>query len=48
VGEVRIYSNGKLLGRRELTAMRSVGGPSLLDKTGWYGSQTVHNLFGWI
>jgi D-alanyl-D-alanine carboxypeptidase (penicillin-binding protein 5/6) len=48
VGEVRIYSNGRLLGRRKLIAMRSVGVPSLLGKVGWYGSQTVHNLFGWI
>jgi D-alanyl-D-alanine carboxypeptidase (penicillin-binding protein 5/6) len=48
VGEVRVYSNGRLLGRRKLIAMRSVGKQSLLDKVGWYGSQTVHNLFGWI
>lgn len=48
VGEVRIYSNGRLLGKRKLIAMRSVGVPSLLGKAGWYGSQTVHNLYGWI
>ena len=48
VGEVRIYSNGRLLGRRKLITMRSVGVPSLLGKVGWYGSQTVRNLLGWI
>jgi D-alanyl-D-alanine carboxypeptidase len=48
VGEVRIYSNGRFLGKRELFAMRSVGKPSLLGKVGWYGSRTVHDLLGWI
>jgi D-alanyl-D-alanine carboxypeptidase len=48
VGEVRIFANGKLLGKRKLIAMRSVGKASLLDKAGWYGGQTVHNLWGWI
>jgi len=48
LGEVRIYSNGKLLGKSELVAMRSVGKPSLLGKAGWYSGQILHNLFGWI
>ena len=48
VGEVRIYSNGKLLGRSGLVATRSVERPDLLGKAGWYSSRTVHNLFGWI
>ncbi len=47
LGKVRIYSNGKLLGERDLVALRSVGRPSLLDKIGWYGEQTAHNLFDW-
>ena len=48
LGEVRIYSNGKLLGTSELVAMRSVKRPGLLGKVRWYSGQTVHNLFGWI
>ena len=48
LGEVLIYSNGKLLGERNLMAMRSVGKPGLFDKAGWYGDRTVHNLFGWM
>jgi hypothetical protein len=48
LGEVLIYSNGKLLGERKLIAMRSVERPGLLDKVGWYGGRTVHNLFGWM
>jgi D-alanyl-D-alanine carboxypeptidase (penicillin-binding protein 5/6) len=48
LGEVSIYSNGKLLGKSELVAMRSVKRPGLLGKARWYSGQTVHNLFGWI
>jgi D-alanyl-D-alanine carboxypeptidase len=48
VGEVRVYSGSKFLGERELVAMRSVGKPSLLGKVGWYGKQTIHNLYGWF
>ena len=48
LGEVRIYSNGKLLGKSELVAMRSVKRPGLLGKARWYSGQTVHNLFAWI
>ncbi|MGD0273800.1 MAG: serine hydrolase [Gaiellaceae bacterium] len=48
VGEVRVYSGSKLLGERELVAMRSVGKPGLLGKVGWYGKQTIHNLYGWF
>jgi D-alanyl-D-alanine carboxypeptidase (penicillin-binding protein 5/6) len=48
VGEVRVYSDGKLIGERELVAMRSVGKPGLLGKVGWYGKETIHNLVGWL
>lgn len=48
LGEVRIYSNGKLLGTRDLVAMRSVARPGLLGKAGWYSGRAIHNLFGWI
>jgi len=47
VGKLRIYANGKLLGERELFALRSVGRAGLSDKIGWYGGQTVHELFDW-
>jgi D-alanyl-D-alanine carboxypeptidase (penicillin-binding protein 5/6) len=48
LGELRIYSNGKLLGKSGLVATRSIGKPGLLGKAGWYSGQTLHNLFGWI
>ncbi len=48
VGEVRIYSSGKLLGERRLVALRSVGRSGLRGKIDWYGGQTLHELFGWI
>ena len=48
VGEVRVYSGSKLLGERELVAMRSVAKTGLLGKVGWYGKQTIHNLYGWF
>jgi D-alanyl-D-alanine carboxypeptidase (penicillin-binding protein 5/6) len=48
VGEVRVYSKGRVVGRRELVAMRSVSKRGLFGKLGWYGGQTIQNLFGWI
>jgi D-alanyl-D-alanine carboxypeptidase (penicillin-binding protein 5/6) len=48
VGELRVYSSGKLVGRRGLVALRSVGKPGALGKVGWYGERTFENLFGWI
>jgi D-alanyl-D-alanine carboxypeptidase (penicillin-binding protein 5/6) len=48
VGEVRISSNGRLLAKRELFALRFVGKPGLLGRAGWYGSRTVHELLGWL
>jgi D-alanyl-D-alanine carboxypeptidase (penicillin-binding protein 5/6) len=47
VGEVRVRSNGKLLGKRPLVAMRSVARPSLFGKADWYGGQALHELFDW-
>jgi D-alanyl-D-alanine carboxypeptidase len=47
VGEVRVRSNGKLLGKRDLIAMRSVERPSLFGKADWYSGQALHKLFGW-
>ncbi len=48
VGKLRIYSKGKLLGERELVTLSAVGRPGLSDKIGWYGRQTIHELFDWI
>jgi D-alanyl-D-alanine carboxypeptidase (penicillin-binding protein 5/6) len=48
VGEVRFYSNGRFVGKRELIATRSVGEPGFLGKTRWYAGRTLHNLVGWI
>jgi D-alanyl-D-alanine carboxypeptidase (penicillin-binding protein 5/6) len=48
VGEVRVYSNGKLVGKRSLLALEAVSKPNLLGKVGWYGQRTIDNLFGWM
>jgi hypothetical protein len=37
-----------VIGKRRLLATRSVAKAGLLDKAGWYGGQTIHNLFGWL
>ncbi len=47
VGEVRVYSGGKLIATRDLVALRSVAEPGSLGKAGWYAGETVGNLFDW-
>jgi len=47
LGEVRVYSDGRLVGKSGLVATRSIGKPSLLGKAGWYSRRTVHDLFAW-
>jgi serine-type D-Ala-D-Ala carboxypeptidase (penicillin-binding protein 5/6) len=48
VGQVRIYSGGRLVGARPLVAARSVSAPGVAGRVGWYIGRTFSNLFGWI
>ena len=45
VGEVRVYSGGRLLGTRPLVAGRGVQRPGLLGRTGWYAREAVANVW---
>ena len=48
VGQVRVYSDGRLVGARPLVAARSVSAPGFADRAGWYIGRTFSNLFGWL
>jgi D-alanyl-D-alanine carboxypeptidase len=48
VGQVRIYSGGRLVGAEPLVTARSVSAPGLFGRTGWYIGRTFSNLFGWM
>jgi serine-type D-Ala-D-Ala carboxypeptidase (penicillin-binding protein 5/6) len=48
LGEVRVYSGRRLLGRRPLVAARSVDRPGLAGRVGWYARRTVHHLWGFV
>jgi D-alanyl-D-alanine carboxypeptidase (penicillin-binding protein 5/6) len=48
VGQVRIYSGGRLVGARPLVTARGVSAPGLFGRTGWYIGRTFSNLFGWM
>ena len=48
VGQVRIYSGGRLVGARPLVTVRAVSAPGLASRAGWYVGRTFSNLFGWI
>jgi D-alanyl-D-alanine carboxypeptidase (penicillin-binding protein 5/6) len=46
LGEVEVWENDRLLGRRDLVASRSVGAPDLPARIGWYARRTLHNVVG--
>jgi D-alanyl-D-alanine carboxypeptidase len=48
VGQVRIYSSGRLVGARPLVTATSVSAPGFAGRIGWYIGQTFSNLFGWM
>jgi D-alanyl-D-alanine carboxypeptidase (penicillin-binding protein 5/6) len=48
VGEVRVYTAGKLLGTRALVAAESVEKPGLASRVGWYAGETVSNIWGLV
>jgi D-alanyl-D-alanine carboxypeptidase (penicillin-binding protein 5/6) len=48
LGQVRIYQHGKLLGAVPLVAARSVSGPGVAGRVGWYARRTLHHMTGWF
>ncbi len=45
LGQVEVWSRGRLLGRRPLVAARAVAAPGLVGRVGWYARRTVHDVF---
>jgi D-alanyl-D-alanine carboxypeptidase (penicillin-binding protein 5/6) len=48
LGEVRIFSRGKLLASSPLVATRSVSRPDFFGRVGWYAGRTVHHFASWF
>jgi D-alanyl-D-alanine carboxypeptidase (penicillin-binding protein 5/6) len=44
LGTVEIRQDGRLVGRRELVASRTVNRPGLVRRVGWYAGRTLHHL----
>ncbi len=45
LGSVEIRQDGRLIGRRELVAARTVNKPGLGSRLGWYAGRAAHHLF---
>jgi D-alanyl-D-alanine carboxypeptidase len=48
LGQVRIYQRGKLVGAVPLVASRAVARPGVAGRVGWYGTRTLHHMWGWV
>jgi serine-type D-Ala-D-Ala carboxypeptidase (penicillin-binding protein 5/6) len=48
LGRVEIFQRGRLLGRVDLVAGRSVGRPGLAGRVGWYAGRTLHHMWSWL
>jgi D-alanyl-D-alanine carboxypeptidase (penicillin-binding protein 5/6) len=46
LGRVEVWSNGRLVGRRDLVASRTVERPGVIRRLGWYAGRTAHHLAG--
>jgi len=46
VGEVWVYSDGRLIARTPLVAAASIPAVGVVGKAKWYARRTVHHLFG--
>jgi len=44
LGRVEVWSGGRLLGRRDLVAARTVERPGVIRRLGWYAGRTAHHL----
>jgi D-alanyl-D-alanine carboxypeptidase (penicillin-binding protein 5/6) len=45
LGTVEIRDGGRLVGKRDLVAVRTVNKPGLAGRLGWYAGRAVHHLF---
>jgi D-alanyl-D-alanine carboxypeptidase len=48
LGQVRVFQDGRLLGRRPLVAARTVDRPGVGGRVVWYAGRTVHHVYGWL
>lgn len=48
LGEVRVFSGGRLVARRPLVAARSVARPGFFGRLGFYGGRTFSHVGGWF
>ncbi len=48
LGWVRIYQDGRLVGRRHLVANRSVTVPNVAGRITWYAGRTAKHILGWF
>jgi D-alanyl-D-alanine carboxypeptidase (penicillin-binding protein 5/6) len=48
LGEVRVFTGGKLLAREPLVAAQAVSAPGTFEKLGWYAERTASNLWGLV
>ena len=48
VGEVRVYSDGRLVARTPLVAATSIPAVGFAGKAGWYARRTLHHLVGLV
>ena len=48
LGEVRVYSHGKLLGLRPLVAADGIAKPNVARRAGWYAKEMVQNAWGLV
>ena len=44
LGRVEVWSGGRLVGRRDLVAARTVHEPSAIRRLGWYAGRSAHHL----
>jgi D-alanyl-D-alanine carboxypeptidase (penicillin-binding protein 5/6) len=48
LGEVRVFSNGKLLVVAPLVSARTVSRPGLLGRVDWYAGRAAHHFASWL
>jgi D-alanyl-D-alanine carboxypeptidase len=48
LGELRVFSGGKLVARRPLVAARSVARPGFAARMGFYARRTLSRIGGWL
>jgi serine-type D-Ala-D-Ala carboxypeptidase (penicillin-binding protein 5/6) len=48
LGQIRVFQDGRLLGRRLLVAARTVSRPGVGGRVVWYAGRTAHHVSDWI